>query len=421
MNDLNTPLGQKLKPRSTPKKAGNSRRASAVFAILGLLLAGAANAALLYADRDRARSIVVSLPQDNPDITVAGITPASQMPNNETGVTVLYGNETGPQETILDDGTIVETPFVFMPEEDEAPAISLPLPVDRQPQPQNSRSGPKIIVLPQSSAADVGQPSQVAHLPEDSALEETASGVLPRRTDDGRRPMDIYARPYSTGAGKRIAIVIGGLGISELGTQNAINALPPEITLAFAPASDDLERWMRIARRKGHELLVQVPMEPFNFPQNNPGPNTLRLASTGETNIERLHWAMGKMTNYTGISNYLGARFMTDEAALAPVLTEVASRGLLFFNDGSTKNATIAESARLRDVPYAQADLVIDVSQSIGDITARLEALEQLAELRGTAIGSGSALEMTVETVARWANDAKKRGYEIVGIAALAE
>jgi uncharacterized protein len=40
--------------------------------------------------------------------------------------------------------------------------------------------------------------------------------------------------------------------------------------------------------------------------------------------------------------------------------------------------------------------------------------------VNGYAIGTGSAFEATVDTVAAWANGAKKRGFEIVGVSALA-
>ena len=80
----------------------------------------------------------------------------------------------------------------------------------------------------------------------------------------------------------------------------------------------------------------------------------------------------------------------------------------------------MADAARARGVPYLSADIVIDASRRRGDIETRLKALEELAAARGYAVGSGSALELTVGTVADWAEDAKKRGFELVGVASLA-
>ena len=191
--------------------------------------------------------------------------------------------------------------------------------------------------------------------------------------------------------------MIGGLGLSQTGTQRAIDRLPPEITLAFAPTGNSLNRWMRAARKKGHELLVQVPMEPFGYPQVDPGKNTLRLASSPEANLERLHWALGRLTNYSGVMNYMGARFAADERAMAPVLGDLAYRGLLFFNDGTAGGQALAQSASHKGVPYLSGDVLIDNSQSRADIVEKLRSLEALASSRGFAVGTGAALELTVD------------------------
>src|SRR5690606_29233738 len=97
---------------------------------------------------------------------------------------------------------------------------------------------------------------------------------------DGTRPMDAYARPSSAMAAtgtSRIAIIVGGLGVSTTGTANALAKLPPDVTLAFAPYGDDLGRAAANARQTGHEILLQIPLEPFDYPNNDPGPHTLRV------------------------------------------------------------------------------------------------------------------------------------------------
>ncbi|WP_223385618.1 divergent polysaccharide deacetylase family protein [Oricola cellulosilytica] len=315
------------------------------------------------------------------------------------GVEIVYGDGDTPASA---EGATV-------PEDGAAPADG-----------RLSEGGPKVIVIRDPSAASVGQPLQVAHLPDEEALEKSEWGDLPARTGDGRRPMDIYARPWSQAGGKRIAIVIGGMGVSQTGTQNALRELPPEVTLAFAPHGNSLGRWMRQARKKGHELLMQVPMEPFNYPQSDPGPETLTLAASAEENLAHLRWALGRMTNYTGVVNYLGGRFANDDGAITPVLREVADRGLLYLNDGTAGGERLRELAAAHDVPYVAGHVILDASRDPAAISAQLKQLEQTASTTGFAVGSGSAFETTVEIVASWANGAKKRGFELVGVSALA-
>ena len=101
----------------------------------------------------------------------------------------------------------------------------------------------------------VTQDARVAHIPEPDLIEKTDAGQLPKRAADGRRPFDVYARPWSGTRGARVAIIIGGMGVSQTSTQAAIDKLPPEITLGFAPQGNSLSRWAQAARKKGHEIL----------------------------------------------------------------------------------------------------------------------------------------------------------------------
>ena len=108
----------------------------------------------------------------------------------------------------------------------------------------------------------------------DPALtENTQIGPLPRIADDGRRPMTAYAAPATSGK-MHIAIVVSGL--------------PAAVTLGFAPYAGDVQHWVTQARGAGHEVLLEVPMEPFDFPDSDPGPHTLRAGSDEGANAKRL-------------------------------------------------------------------------------------------------------------------------------------
>ena len=216
-----------------------------------------------------------------------------------------------------------------------------------------------------------------------------------------------------------MAIVIGGLGLSQTGTQAAIAALPPEITLAFAPQGNSLGRWMQEARHEGHEILMQAPLEPFDYPNVNPGRNTLTVEAGPDENLKNLHWALSRTTNYTGVMNYMGGRFVTEPAAMEPFLAELGQRGLLYLDDGSSARSTAPELAAKNRVPFAVGDASIDAVQDRGAILKKLDELEATARAKGFAIGSGSAFDVTVAAVSEWVAEARKRGIEIVPVSAV--
>ncbi|PVE53117.1 divergent polysaccharide deacetylase family protein [Rhizobium rhizogenes] len=265
----------------------------------------------------------------------------------------------------------------------------------------------------------VGQDPRVAMRPNDELLEESPFGRLPIISADGLKPMDQYARPWSGARGTRIAIVVGGLGLSQTGTQKAIKELPPEVTLGFAATGNSLQRWMQEGRREGHEVLLQIPFEPFGYPGTDPGPDTLLVSDPAKINLERLHRSMAKITNYTGVMNYLGARFMADDKALEPVLRDVGQRGLLFLDDGSSSQSRTGIIAKAVSTPIGFADLQLDDQVNDAAILRKLDDLERIARRNGSAIGVASAFDESVAAISKWSVEAAARGIEIVGVSAL--
>jgi polysaccharide deacetylase 2 family uncharacterized protein YibQ len=252
-------------------------------------------------------------------------------------------------------------------------------------------------------------------------LENGPYGQLPKIGADGFRPFDAYARPPDPIGGQpvRVAIVVGGIGINQAGTEMALAQLPGAVTLALAPYGSNLATWAARSREAGHELLLQVPFEPIDFPQTDPGPQTLIAADPAADNVDRLRWLMSQFQTYAGIISYTGGRFLTDTDAMAPVVAELARRGLMFVDDGAVLRSQTSEAA-LGHLPFAKADLVIDVEVNGDAVAARLAQLVAIARDRGYAIGSASAFPVTIEQIARWAETLDELGVVLVPVTSLA-
>jgi len=250
-------------------------------------------------------------------------------------------------------------------------------------------------------------------------IEATAAGPLPRIADNGRTPMAAYAPPVAAAKTPKIALVVTGLGISAKATEAALANLPAAVTLAFPPYATDVQRWVSEARRRGHEVLLEVPMEPYDFPDSDPGPHTLRIGAPEDANLERLTWAMTRFSGYAGITNLLGGRFLADADSLEPVLNFVSSRGLLFFDSGSGARSAVSEVASRLGAPYAQSAVTIDAIQTDMEIDQRLSELETRARASGSAAGTGFLYPVTVERIAAWAQGLQGRGFVLVPASAI--
>lgn len=259
--------------------------------------------------------------------------------------------------------------------------------------------------------------------PDERLVERSRYGLLPRIGADGARPADVYARPPLVPANlkgaPRVALLVGGLGLSEEGTSQAIRQLPGAVTLGFAPYGAAVEAEVAEAREAGHEAILQIPMEPFDYSANNPGPHTL-LTSTGERQtLDDLHWLMSRFQGYVGIANFLGAKFTADESALSPVLRDIAGRGLLYVDDGSSPRSLARNLAGRLNLPATTADVVIDAVPTPQAIDAALTRLEALARANGSALGVAAALPASVEHISRWARALEARGLALTPVSAI--
>ncbi|MDD9908883.1 MAG: divergent polysaccharide deacetylase family protein [Ahrensia sp.] len=256
-------------------------------------------------------------------------------------------------------------------------------------------------------------------LPHPDLVEPSEFGALPRISTGGVRPLDVYSQSSGTAGANRIAIVIGGFGLSQSGTQEAIQKLPAGITLAFSPLGNSLNRWGQTAIKDGHEIALQLPMEPLGYPSVDPGPRTLTMDGIGGENLRNLRWSLGRMTNYPVVMNYLGAGLSGQAEALKPILRELHGRGLAYLDDGTVRASIATDLAQDIRMPHASGNIVIDEARDRPSIRAQLEAVELLARNSGFAIATATAFPQTVDMIADWAEGAGKRGLLLVPLSTL--
>lgn len=211
-----------------------------------------------------------------------------------------------------------------------------------------------------------------------------------------------YARPFDASEDRpRIAIVVTGLGPGEAATTAAIR-LPSEVTLAFLSHARDLQAWIDLARAAGHEVLLDVPMEPIGFPRIDPGPHPLLTSLSGAENVDRLKWHLGRAIGYVGVTHDMGARFTTSADALRPVLSALRVRGLMFLDSRTARDSVAARLATTIGLARAINDRFLDERATRGDIDRRLGEVEHIARETGNSVAIGHAYPVTLERLDLW-------------------
>ncbi len=250
--------------------------------------------------------------------------------------------------------------------------------------------------------------------PDAALLQRTAYGKAPRIAADGRRAAKVYARPFTPGESPHVALIVGGLGLNRALTERAIDELPPEVTLAFAPYARDLDFWARRAREAGHEFMIELPMENRSGEGEALGPATLLTSRDEAQNLQRLDWILSRAEGYFGVTNYLGAHFSADRAAVDPVLARVAAAGLAYVDDTGAlkgrKGGGVAIVSRLIDPGFGA-----EKTRTARD----LESLEKYAARSGEALGKTYVNADTLDALVDWAGGLGSRGVALAPASAV--
>jgi polysaccharide deacetylase 2 family uncharacterized protein YibQ len=249
----------------------------------------------------------------------------------------------------------------------------------------------------------------------------SATTASPAAKTKSKAPADVYARKFSNPEGRpMVGLVIGGLGMNATQTQLAIDDLPADVTLSFALDSKKLDYWIKTARADGHEVLIEVPMEAYEYGRMKMHPDTITASADAKTNLARLETILSRTTGYFGVVNYQGAKFAAEKSAASPVLGRLSEKGLAFIDDGSFERSALAGIARDTGLRYARATGPIDNRQTPADINAALMDLEAEALEKGAAFGSGYAFPVTVEAAKVWISQLDEKGLVLAPVSAIA-
>ena len=251
-------------------------------------------------------------------------------------------------------------------------------------------------------------------------IEMTSEGPLPRISSDGRTPMATYSRKTDTKEIRpRIAILVTGLGLNQAASMAAIDTLPPGATLGFSPYGRELQGLVSAARGNGNEVVMELPLEPYDFPNNDPGQNTLIADASTKANGNRLRWVMSRFTGYAGLASVEGGKFLSDPKNTRLLLDAIGKRGVYFVDSAISDQSVARDEAQRTGASFARANLRIDANPSRETIAESLSALEKLALQRGSAIGVAGSYPGTIGQIAAWANELEKKGFALVPVSAL--
>ena len=190
-------------------------------------------------------------------------------------------------------------------------------------------------------------------------------------------------------------------------------------TLSFTPYAKDLEAWAAKARAQGHEVLLDLPMEPSTFPNDDPGPRAMITSLSMEENLERLDWILARTDAYVGVAGVMGSRFTTSADQLRPIFQELKKRGLLYLDNRPTDGYVAARLARKMGLALAvNSRLIDDQHASSVTVDARLAQIERVALTEHIAVAMARPFPVTLERLEAWLAGLDEQGFQLVPLTA---
>ncbi len=215
----------------------------------------------------------------------------------------------------------------------------------------------------------------------------------------------------------KIAIVIDDLGYDRHIAQEFIDLQAP-LTLSFLPQAPHAKEMALLAREKGKEIILHLPMEPLDYPRTNPGPGALLLSMSAAEIMHIVDNDFKEFPFVPGANNHMGSRFTENREKMAVVLESLKKRNLFFLDSLTTPQSVVPSLAKDLGVKYLQRNVFLDNEIAEGPIRQQLEKLIRLAQTREFAVGSGHPYPLLLQVMREQLPSIKSR-VEIVSLSKL--
>ncbi|MAZ03217.1 MAG: hypothetical protein CMN56_08765 [Sneathiella sp.] len=377
-------------------------------------------------------------PVEAPTPTIAAESHASDDPTTSP-TTLLLEPPVDQEELEITPSLPTDNPPAEQSTQEEETTVFTPLPEDiawpELPDEAPEETTPAEEVQTSEDGADTTVPSESEVTPDVAPLSAMPEEQLPQTAEpetqvntpveetiveEPKIPMEEFAVVFDTSDERPlIAIILSDAGFSASRTREAIKVLPAPITFAFNPYGSNLQEFVDQARSKGHEILLQLPMEPKGYPRIDPGPQALRTDLEDAENLERLDWVLGRITGYVGLTNQMGSKFTSEPASITPILQAMKEKGLLYLDSRTASDSVAADIAAQLDIPVAINNRFLDHKADGNVIDKRLEDLENIARRAGFSVGIAYPHTETFQHIIDWASTLDKKGLTLAPITAI--
>jgi uncharacterized protein len=218
----------------------------------------------------------------------------------------------------------------------------------------------------------------------------------------------------------RVAIVIDDLGGEDTVSQELLHWSYP-ITFSILPFTPHAKNLASEARKKGKEVILHLPMEPYGYPETKPGKGALLDTMDREALRRQLIEDIEAVPDIQGVSNHMGSRLMEEPEKVKVILSELKKRDLFFLDSRTTSQTVGLETARSLGMKAGERSVFLDHTLGEEAVKQSLERLTQLSLSTGKAIAIGHPHASTIKALKEMLPRIQAKGIEVVPLSTLLE
>ena len=211
----------------------------------------------------------------------------------------------------------------------------------------------------------------------------------------------------------RLAILLDDAGQND-GLVAAASALPAEIGIAVLPFLPKSAETATALYKAGHEIWLHLPMEPQNYPKNDPGPGAILVSMSTDELRTTVHSALNNIPHAVGVNNHMGSKATADLKTMTWIMQELSIRNMAFIDSRTTIRTVAEEAARAQGVPTNRRHVFLDNERSASAIRKQLQEAVYRSRMEGEIIAIGHLAPVTVEVLTADLPGLSKRGADLV-------
>lgn len=239
------------------------------------------------------------------------------------------------------------------------------------------------------------------------------AAVVPPTPVPTPRPTATPRPQPAPGARGKLAILLDDAGQNDDLVAAAI-ALPDQVGIAVLPFLPRSTETASAIHAAGHEVWLHLPMEPEDYPADNPGPGAVLVRMTTDELRTTVHSALNNIPYAVGVNNHMGSKATADLKTMTWVMQELSARGMSFIDSRTTIRTVAEQAARTQGVPTNRRHVFLDNERDPAAIRKQLEEAVYRARLEGEAIAIGHLDPVTVKVLAKELPGLAARGADLV-------